>query len=122
MRPPVLLPGKTQHNGTLGKRITVVDKTRKPEKVLRDEASSRPIEPPVGPDGAVEGPPGFAGKSLSLTIPGPERSYKSAKIEVWCSLPCIPSAEGVRAAYAVASTLINEEIQKDAQEITESFF
>lgn len=85
------------------------------ETVLHETTSATPV--------AVENPEftATAGVSMGLTIPGPPRSYMSARVDAACYLPCLPNAGGVQAAMQQAGELVQARLERDAQEIVKFF-
>jgi hypothetical protein len=59
--------------------------------------------------------------ALGLTIPGPARSYMSARVEAGVSLPSEPNVESLRAARAMAKEMIGESIEEDLTDV-KAFF
>jgi hypothetical protein len=115
VRPRAKAPGATTgHVGQVGSSRSVVHKAKDgTETVLLDKQT--PTE-----DFEAFGP-AVAGVGLGLTIPGPDRSYKAARVDAFVYLPCEATPKGVREAMARASELVQERIALEAAEIQEYF-
>lgn len=59
--------------------------------------------------------------ALGATLPGPELSFMSARVDVSCSLPCGTSDAAIKAAFERASTLVQERLELEGAEVQEEF-
>lgn len=106
MRQPgavVAQSGVTRRDG--GKETVVISR---PPKIQAIETS-------------VTGASGVSGIAMGLTIPGPEKSYMTARIDVFCSLPHGPSDEESKSAIDRASNIVQERLEVESKEIAEFF-
>jgi hypothetical protein len=66
--------------------------------------------------------PGYVGKNLGLTVPGPDRSYMSARIDCSVYLPFDASVPGAAEdALRQVDEMINQHIADDAKACQEFF-
>jgi hypothetical protein len=101
-------------SGQLRAHATVTQHERDRSKTVAHE---KVVEGSLPGEGA-----GWAGKVFELTIPGPERSYKSAHIGVIACMPCAPTPVGFAAAYVLIDEIIDEQIQAMAEEVNAHFY
>jgi hypothetical protein len=63
----------------------------------------------------------YVGAGLGLTLPGPAKSYLSARVDAFCYLPSAPDAASLHAAKLRAKEFVNEAIKEDVEEAQKFF-
>ncbi len=98
-----------QVNGT----VDIVQTSDGEADALHSQEESTPVHGEPGP--------AMIGLSMGVTIPGPPKSYMSARIDAHCYLPCGTSDADIDAAYARAADKIQERLEQDSQTVNEFF-
>lgn len=122
IRPPTPIPGlKTIKTAGPGSLISM----RSIEHRDRDGTKTTIHAPPATvtkiPQGELQGPLGISGLGFGLTIPGPEKTYTTVRIDCYVYLPHEASDDAARAALKRASALVQERIEIESQEANEFF-
>lgn len=103
-------------SGEATAKHSIVLKRKGEETVLREASASQPrMFAGTGEETAI------AGVGFGLTIPGPEKSYMTARIDAFCYLPCKPTDEGVKAAMDRASDHVQKQIEAESISVQEFF-
>jgi hypothetical protein len=71
---------------------------------------------------APEGGRAMVGLALGLTIPGPERSFMTGRVDVLIQLPCGESDEEIKAQYDRAEELVGERLEARGTELRNFLF
>lgn len=69
-----------------------------------------------------DGGPAMVGLALGLTIPGPERSFMTGRVDVLIQLPCGESDEEIKAQYDRAEELVGERLEARGTELRNFLF
>lgn len=101
--------------GTVTGSTRIVQK-KGTEKVMLEKQTSEPVAPEE-----LGQHVGVSGVSMELTIPGPERSYMSAKIGAACYLPHAPNLEDARRIMDLADSLVQDVLAEHSAAVKEFF-
>lgn len=99
--------------GAVASTVAVVGTGRKNKgEVYHERHSEEPTNGAFDPLATDQ-----AGVAFGVTIPGPEGSYASVRIDVWCSKACRPGM--TKQAMADASEEVQERLAVESQEARE---
>lgn len=108
-----LPPIRIKRPGTSGGSVVITKSNRdKTKTILREDNRTEKTQ-------SVSDGQAFVGKSIGVTIPGPEGTYMSARVEAWAGFFCEPGTEHEH--YEKASNLISEQLVEDTKVVQEFF-
>lgn len=105
----------TRQSGQVSTVSTLTD--RKTGAVLDEKAVNTKLKA----SGDTRNHVACSGVNLGLTIPGPERSFKTARVDVFVSLPHGPSDDDVREALDRCERIADAKLVALAEDVKEYF-